>query len=387
MTSEPSAYPSGGALAGLRIIEFLGIGPGPFAGMMLADHGAEVIRVMRPDHQETFPDFDRFDVLARSRKVVAIDLKSPDGVRAARDLIGSADGLIEGFRPGVMERIGLGPAELIAQYPSLVYGRITGWGQDGPLAQTAGHDINYISINGLLHTVGRPGERPTPPVNYLADFGGGGMLLAFGMTAALLAVARGGPGQVVDAAMIDGSALLSGMVWQMKAAGRWSGPAGANLLDGGAHFYDTFECADGRFVAIGAIEPQFYARLLKGLGLADDTELDAQMDEAAWPRLRQKIAVAIATRSRDEWAALFSNDDACLTPVLTLDEARHHPHVTARNTYIEVGGQTQPAPAPRFSVTAPFAPRPPGLPSQEIRSTSAIYSVAQIAARDDDVVK
>ncbi|MBA2933761.1 CoA transferase [Sphingomonas sp. CGMCC 1.13654] len=371
-----------GALAGLRIVEFLGIGPGPFAGMMLADHGAEVIRVGRPGAQESFGDFDRFDVLARSRRTIAIDMKSADGLAIVRDLVGSADGLIEGFRPGVMERLGLGPDTLITENPRLVYGRMTGWGQDGPLAQSAGHDINYVAINGVLSTVGRPGERPVVPVNYTGDFGGGGMLLAFGMVTALLAVARGASGQVVDAAMVDGSALLSGMVWQMKAAGMWNGPAGANLLDGGAHFYDTFACADGRYVTIGAIEPQFYVALRRILGLAEDQAFDEQMDRARWPALREKIAAVIATRARDEWCTAFEGHDACFAPVMTLDEAPGHPHIAARGTLTETNGQIQPAPAPRLSATPPLPPRPPRRAGQDTEIVLSLigYSAERIAA-------
>ncbi|NIJ23348.1 CaiB/BaiF CoA transferase family protein [Sphingomonas japonica] len=359
-----------GALAGIRIVEFTGIGPGPFAGMMLADHGAQVIRIVRPTTAR-LPALDRFDVLARSRSVIAIDMKTPAGIAVVRDLCRCAHGVIEGYRPGVMERLGLGPDILIGDTPALVYGRITGWGQDGPLAQAAGHDINYIAINGVLHTIGRKGERPAVPVNYVGDFGGGGMLLAFGMLAALLAVRNGAPGQVVDAAMVDGSALLSGMVWQMKAAGLWRDLPQSNWLDGGAHFYDSYACADGKFVAIGAIEAPFYALLRERLGLADDPAFDAQFDPAAWDGLRDRLAAVFATRTRDEWAALLEGSDACFAPVLSLGEALAHPHIAARGTFVEVAGHTQPAPAPRFSKTpaaTPSGARPAG---EDVRTVLA----------------
>ncbi|MEQ1931181.1 MAG: CaiB/BaiF CoA-transferase family protein, partial [Parvularculaceae bacterium] len=274
-----------GPLEGVRIVEFAGIGPGPFCGMMLADHGAEVIRIDRMGAL-AMPK----DPLARSRKSVVLDMKKPEGARLARELAASADGLIEGFRPGVMERLGLGPDVLLKDNPKLVYGRMTGWGQTGPLASAAGHDINYISISGALHTCGRAGEKPTPPVNYLGDFGGGGMMLAFGMVAALLAVRNGAPGQVVDCAMTDGSALLSAMTWGFLAMGRWRDERGVNMLDTGAHFYDVYETKDGKWLSIGAIEPQFYALLREKLGLAQDKDFDAQYDPAAWPRLKEKVA-------------------------------------------------------------------------------------------------
>ncbi len=341
-----------GALDGLRIIEFAGLGPAPFCGMMLADHGAEIIRIDRPGAR-----LDSWDALSRSRRSLVLDMKQEAGLALARDLCREADGLIEGFRPGVMERLGLGPGELLADNPKLVYGRMTGWGQTGPWAPYAGHDINYLSISGVLHTIGVAGGKPVPPVNYVGDFGGGGMLLAFGMVSALLAVARGGPGQVIDAAMTDGSALLSGMVWALSAAGRWQDQAGHNLLDGGAHFYDTYACADGKYVAVGAIEPAFYTLLRQKLGLEEDTAFDAQHDPAAWPRLRQRLAALFLTRPRDAWCALLDQSDACFTPVLSLAEARAHPHNVARGTFVTVGGATQPAPAPRFARTAAPPPR------------------------------
>ena len=370
-----------GALDGVRIVEFTGIGPGPFAGMMLADHGAEVIRVGRPSTGGPGP-MDRHDVLARSRRVLAVDMKTPDGLAVVRDLCRSAQGVVEGFRPGVMERLGLGPDTLLGDNPSLVYGRVTGWGQDGPLARAAGHDINYIALSGVLGTIGRRGERPVPPVNYLGDFGGGGMLLAFGMVAALLAVARGALGQVVDAAMVDGSALLSGMTWQFKAAGMWRDERGANMLDGAAHFYDTYECADGGYVAIGSIEPQFYALLREKLGVADDPAFDRQLDPTAWARLRERMAAIFRTRTRDEWAAIMEGTDICFAPVLSLDEAPAHPHLAARGTFTQVGGRTQPAPAPRFSGTPAGPPRPARAAGDDARQVLAGlgYDAARIDA-------
>jgi alpha-methylacyl-CoA racemase len=343
-----------GALSGIRIIEFAGIGPGPFCGMMLADHGAEVIRIERPGARVA-----KTDPLLRSRRSIAIDMKRPRAIDAIRDLCRTADGIIEGFRPGVMERLGLGPEVLLADQPKLVYGRMTGWGQTGPLAQAAGHDINYIALSGALHTVGRRGETPVPPVNYLGDFGGGGMMLAFGMVSGLLAVRMGGPGQVIDAAMTDGSALLTAMTWGFHAAGLWRDERQENLLDGAAHFYDTYRCADGRDIAIGAIEGPFYALLREKLGIVGDAVFDAQMQPDAWAGLKTRMAALIATRTRDEWADLCDGSDACVTPVLSLAEAPHHQHNVARGTFVTVGGTVQPGPSPRFSVTPAAAPRPP----------------------------
>lgn len=373
-----------GPLAGIRIVEFEGIGPGPFTGMMLADHGAEVIRIMRPNYPGLLSGLTKTDVLARSRSRMAIDMKSPDGIAVVRDLCASADGLIEGFRPGVMERLGLGPQNLLGLNPALVYGRITGWGQDGPLAQSAGHDINYIAINGVLHTIGVRGGKPVPPVNYLGDFGGGGMLLAFGMVAALLAAKLHGAGQVIDAAMVDGSALLSGMVWQLHNGGMWTDAPGSNWLDGGSHFYDTYACSDGRYIAIGAIEAQFYAQLRVALGLADDPAFDAQMDPAGWPALKERIAAIIVTQTRDHWTALMEGTDICFAPVLTISEAPDHHHLAARETFIRVGGQTQPAPAPRFSRDRADPPRATSSKSNADELLSSIgYDPARIAALRD----
>lgn len=346
-----------GPLAGIRIIEIAGIGPGPFCGMMLADHGAEVIRVDRPGGQALLGD-PSSDLLNRSRKSVCIDLKQPEGIAAVRRLIGSADGLIEGFRPGVMERLGLGPDVLLADNPRLVFGRMTGWGQDGPYAQAAGHDLNYIALSGVLHACGRAGDKPTPPINLLGDFGGGGMMLAFGMVAALLNAAKTGEGQVVDCAMTDGSALLATMIWSLRANGRWSDRRGTNLLDTGSHFYDCYETADGEFISIAPVEPQFYRDLLSRLGLADDLDFASQYDPRRWPALKERLDALFRSKSRAEWCALLEHTDACFAPVLSMDEAPLHPHNQARETFLSVDGAVQPAPAPRYSRTKTRQPAP-----------------------------
>ena len=341
-----------GPLAGIRIIEFASIGPGPFCGMMLGDHGAEVIRVERPGGQ-----LDPRDALSRNRRSIALDVKTGGGLATARDLCRTADGIIEGYRPGVMERLGLGPDVLLADNPCLVYGRMTGWGQSGPLAHAAGHDINYIALTGALHTVGRKGEPPVPPFNYVGDFGGGAMMLAFGMVSALLFAKTGGRGQVVDAAMTDGSALLTGMPRAFLAAGTMTDNRGENLIDGGAHFYDSYECADGTWIAIGSIEPQFYALLRQHLGLLGDAAFDDQDNRAHWPALKKRIAAIFLTRTRADWCALLEGTDVCFAPVLSLAEAPQHPHNVARRTFLEVGGATQPAPAPRYSLTKHDTPQ------------------------------
>ncbi len=341
-------------LAGLRIVELAGIGPGPFCGMMLADHGAEVIRIDRGSRPGI--TVDSKDPLLRSRRSIALDLKRPEAVAAVRRICREADGLVEGFRPGVAERLGLGPDLLLADNRRLVYGRMTGWGQTGPMAHEPGHDINYIAISGALHAFGRAGEKPTPPINTVADFGGGGMLLAFGMVAALLHAQRTGEGQVVDAAMTDGSALLMSMIWGFRAMGRWSDARGVNLLDTGAHFYDTYECADGKWVSLGAIEPQFYAELRAVMGLSG-TEWDRQMDPRAWGRLKAELTRRFAERPRDAWVEAFAGHEVCFAPVLDFDEALAHPHNAARGTFVEAGGVPQPAPAPRYSTSATVPPQ------------------------------
>lgn len=340
---------SAGPLAGLRIIEMVGLGPAPFAAMMLADAGAEVIRIHPLNARVDVPLINTpHDLLARGRRSLALDLKRPEGRALMEELAGWADGLMEGFRPGVMERLGLGPEVLCAANPRLVYGRMTGWGQDGPLAQSAGHDINYIALSGVLAAIGEAGRAPVPPLNLLGDFGGGGMMLAFGMVCALLDAARSGRGQVVDAAMTDGSALLAAMIWGFRAGGGWPGGRGQNLLDGGAHFYTTYDCAGGGHVAVGAIEPKFRAALYDGLGL-EMPPLSEQADPANWPRLRADLAAVFAARERDHWAALFEGTDACVTPVLDWDEAPAHPHNRARDTFVQAHGVMQPRAAPRFA--------------------------------------
>jgi alpha-methylacyl-CoA racemase len=344
-----------GALDGVRIVEMAGLGPVPFAGMMLADHGAEVIRVERhgvPHHEQSI------DLLNRSRKTIRIDLKYESGRQVVRELVRGVDGIIEGFRPGVMERLGLGPVELVAENSRLVYGRMTGWGQSGPYAAEAGHDINYIALSGALHAIGRAGGKPTPPLNLVGDFGGGGMFLAFGMVAALLSAGRTGRGQVIDCAMTDGAALLMTMIWSMRAAGQWRDERGMNFLDSGAPFYDVYECADGRHVSIGSIEPRFFALLLKKLEIEHDMA-DRQFDRSAWPAIRERIAARFLTRTRDEWCTIMEHSDACFAPVLSLTEAPRHPHNAARATFIDVGGIVQPAPAPRFSETPASTPLKP----------------------------
>jgi alpha-methylacyl-CoA racemase len=353
-----------GPLAGYRIIELAGIGPGPFCGMMLSDMGAEVIRVERAAPGAPAPK----DVLVRNRRSIAVDLKSPAGVETVLRLCEGADALFEGFRPGVTERLGLGPDDCMGRNPKLVYGRMTGWGQDGPMAQAAGHDINYIGLSGALHAIGRAGERPVPPLNLVGDFGGGGMLLAFGVVCALLEAQRSGKGQVVDAAMVDGAASLMSMFFSFAAQGGFTDQRGTNLLDGGAHFYDTYETKDGKYVCIGSIEPQFYALLVEKAGLDPDT-FAPQMDREQWPALKDKLAEVFLTKTRDEWCGIMEGTDVCFAPVLSLFEAPDHPHNRARGTFVDVDGITQPAPSPRFSRTVPEvrgAGRPPGSDSDEV---------------------
>lgn len=351
-----------GALQGLKIVEMAGIGPAPFAGMMLADHGAEVIRVER-EGLIGIPD----DPLLRSRRTIALDLKKESACQVVRRISERSDALIEGYRPGVMERLGLGPEVLIGDNPRLVYGRVTGWGREGPLASTAGHDINYLALTGLLHGIG-PRERPVTPSNYIADFAGGGMMLAFGMVSALLEVQRGGEGQVVDCAMTDGAALLGALTYGMRAAGLWTDERESNLLDGGSATYGVYECSDGKFLALGAIEPKFRASLLTALELPDDAG-------------KEEIAAVISTRSRDEWEAHFAGGDCCVAPVLDLEEAPAHPHNQSQGTFIDVAGVIQPGPAPRLSATpapSPSAPREPGADGEELLGEFG-YSAEEIS--------
>ena len=372
-----------GPLTGLRIVEFAGIGPGPFCGMMLADHGAEVIRIDRASGSRGGSSpVSRADVLARGRKSIALDLKSAEGVMLARKLCATADGLIEGFRPGVMERLGLGPDELLGDNPKLVYGRMTGWGQTGPYAPYAGHDINYIALAGALAHFGREGEKPTPPINMVGDFGGGGMMLAFGMVSALLNVARGGKGQVIDAAMTDGTAVLMGMIHGMKNAGVWKEELGVNTLDTGAHFYDTYETADGKYVSVGSIEPQFYAQLRELAGLTEDRDFDAQHDPSKWPALKAKLTDLFKTRTRAEWDALMEHTDVCYAPVLTMSEAAEHPHNRAREAFVTIGDHLQPAPAPRYSETRPETPEPAPLPGDDSEAV-----LKDIGLNADEIVR
>jgi alpha-methylacyl-CoA racemase len=343
-----------GPLQGIKVVELSSIGPGPFCAMLLADLGAEVLAVDRPAAGAA-----GWPVLfARGRRRVAVDLKHPDGPGVVLDLVASADALVEGFRPGVAERLGIGPEACLARNPRLVYGRVTGWGQDGPLAPAAGHDIDYIAVAGALHPVGPAGGPPVPPLNLLGDFGGGGMLLALGVVAALLEAGRSGQGQVVDAAMVDGAALLTTQLHELLAAGLWTDRRGANLLDGAAPFYAVYETADGRHLAVGALEPQFWAELLDRVGL-DPDDLPAQHDRTGWPVLRRRLAERFRSRTRDEWCALLEGTDACVAPVLSLSEAPAHPHNQARVAFIEVAGVTQPAPAPRFGRTPCAQPAPP----------------------------
>ena len=345
MTQANSAR-SGGPLSGLRIIEFQGIGPGPLCGTFLGDMGADVIRIDRAQAPATTDH----GALGRNRRSVGLDLKHPRGIETAQRLLAGADALIDPYRPGVMERLGLGPEVCLALNPRLVYGRMTGWGQDGPLAMAAGHDINYIALTGALAAIGEQGRRPVPPLNLVGDFGGGALYLAFGIACRLIEAQRSGQGQVVDAAMVDGAALLMGLLYSLRQSGHWPGGRGENMLDGGAHFYGCYQCADDNWIAIGSIEPQFYALLRDKLGL-DDPLFDAQHDRTQWGALRTKLEVVFRTRTRAEWCGLMEGSDVCFAPVLSMDEAPHHPHNVARGTFVELDGEMQPAPGPRFSRT------------------------------------
>ena len=372
-----------GPLDGIRIVEIAGLAPGPFCAMMLADNGAEVLKIDRAAGQgDVLPVPTKADILGRGRRSVAVDLKHPDGVATVLRLVDRADGLIEGFRPGVMERLGLGPDACLERNPRLVYGRMTGWGQDGPLVHAAGHDINYIALSGALDAIGRTGDAPVPPLNLVGDFGGGGMLLAFGMVAALLSAARTGQGQVVDAAMVDGAAALMAMTYGLKAAGFWPAERGGNLLDTGAHFYEVYETKDGKFVALGSIEPQFYAELLKKTGLDSDPDFAQQMNPAAWPALKERLAEVMRTKTRAEWCDLMEGSDVCFAPVLSMAEAPEHPHNRARGSFFENDGVVQPAPAPRFSETAAETPSPPAAPGADTDAALADWGFtdSEIAA-------
>jgi alpha-methylacyl-CoA racemase len=357
MSSEQSPTTRGGPLSGVRVVEFAGIGPGPHASMLLADLGADVVRVQRAGSLPA--EGSVADQLLRGRSaVVEADLKSPADLEEVLRLVERADVIVEGFRPGVMERLGLGPDTLLERNPRLVYGRMTGWGQDGPMADRAGHDINYISLTGMLHAIGRADERPTPPLNLVGDFGGGSMFLVVGVLAALVERGISGRGQVVDAAMVDGASVLGQMMWAFRGTGLWQDKRGVNMLDTGAPWYEVYETSDGRYMAVGAIEPQFYVQLIEGLGLAD-ADLPHQLDVERWPELRATFTETFATRTRDEWAAVFEGTDACTTPVLDFTEAPVHPHLASRQTIVDIDGVTQASVAPRFSRTVPDTPAGP----------------------------
>ncbi|WP_432066244.1 CaiB/BaiF CoA transferase family protein [Streptomyces sp. C10-9-1] len=371
MNHEP---PGTGPLAGLRVLEVASLAPAPFACTLLADLGAQVLRVDRASDVD--PDTRHStDTLARGRSSIAVDLKHPEGAALVRRLTTTADVLVEGFRPGVAERLGIGPEECRAVNPRLIYGRMTGWGQSGPLAPHAGHDITYLAVSGALGFMGPHDQPPAPPVNLLGDFGGGGMLLALGILAALHERQRSGRGQVVDAAMVDGAALLTTALHGLRAAGQWTGSRGENLLDGGAPFYTTYETADGQYMAIGPLEEKFYAQLLTGLALTDDPDLPAQYDRERWPELRRRLAAAFRTRTRDEWTAVFEHTDACVAPVLSPWEAHDHPHNAARSVYTTTGGVRQPAPAPRFERTPGGIQGPPPVPGRDTRSALEDWGV------------
>jgi len=354
-----------GPLKGVKIIEFGGIGPGPFCAMMLSDMGADVIRIERKGSLSlTEP---KYDVMMRNRRSISLDLRKPEGAAAVLKMVARVDALQEGFRPGVMEKLGLGPNICLEINPALVYGRMTGWGQEGPLARAAGHDINYISLSGALHTFGRKGQKPVAPLNLVGDFGGGGMLLAFGLVCALFEAQKSGRGQVVDAAMVDGSAALMAMIYGLRAAGLWADARGVNLLDGGAHFYDTYETADGKYISVGAIEPQFYRLLLQHAAI-EDPDFNDQLDQKKWPAFKEKITAIFKTKTRAEWCRIMEGSDICFAPVLSLDEAPDHPHNRERKTFVEVDGVVQPAPTPRFSKTPPELQSPPPQPGEHTKA-------------------
>ena len=367
-----------GPLTDLRVVEMQGIGPAPLAGQFLSDLGAEVTLITRKSGK-----FDPTDINNRGKRSVALNLKSPDGIAAAKALITNADVLIEGFRPGVMERMGLGPGDCHALNAGLVYGRMTGWGQDGPWAQTAGHDINYLGLTGFLHATGKAGDVPTPPLNIGADYGGGTMFLLFGILAALHERQSSGKGQVIDAAMVDGASAMMALIHSMQARAMWSEAREANLLDGGAPFYRCYECADGKFLAVGPLEPQFFAELVEKAGLPA-AHRSTQMETAGWPARRQEYAEVFRQKTRDEWAAIFDGSDACATPVMTWSEAPDHPHLAARGTFVAPGGVSQAAPAPRFSRTPPKAPAPPPAPGAD---TDAVLAELGYGAEDIEAMR
>lgn len=360
-----------GPLTGVRIVELAGIGPAPFCCMLLADMGADIVRVDRLSSAGLGVELDRkYDLLSRGRRSIALDLKKPEGVETVLRLAERADMLVEGFRPGVTDRMGLGPDACWARNAALVYGRMTGWGQDGPMAQAAGHDMNYIALTGALGSIGRAGESPVPPLNLVGDFGGGSLYLAMGLLAAYIEAQKSGKGQVVDAAMVDGAASLMTIFYGLRASGHWPGARGENILDGGAPFYDVYETADGEYVSVAPIEAKFYAEFLERIGLAD-ADLPAQNDRAHWGALKARIAGVMKSKTRTEWCALLEGTDACFAPVLSLDEAPGHPHMVARDTFIEIDGVTQPGPAPRFSRTPGGVQQPPSSPGADTEAALA----------------
>jgi len=379
-----------GPLEGVKVIELAGIGPGPFAAMMLSDMGATVIRVERSGAVRGGDPADPpKDSLTRGRQSIGVDLKNPEGIETVMKLVEQADVIMEGFRPGVTERLGLGPDDCMARNPAIVYGRMTGWGQEGPYASAAGHDINYIALAGALEPIGRAGEKPTPPLNLVGDFGGGGMFLAFGIACALLEAKNSGKGQVVDAAMVDGAATLMSMFWGMKAMGFWQPERGTNMLDTGAPFYDVYETADNKYISIGSIEPQFYAELLRLSGLGELDDFPNQMDRGQWPAMKETVAEIFMQKTRDEWCALMEHTDVCFAPVLSMEEATEHPHNVERGTFTEVGGVTQQSPAPRFSRTKPEIQGPashPGQHTDQVLADFGFDAAAVAALRESGAV-
>jgi len=361
-----------GPLNGVKVLEFAGIGPGPFCCMLLSDMGADVVRLDRKGGRPGFKN----DIPARGRRHIALDLKDPNDVALALSMMEKADVVIEGFRPGVMERLGLGPDEALKRNPKIIYGRMTGWGQHGPLAEAAGHDLNYIALSGALHAMGRKDDAPSPPLNLVGDYGGGSLYLAMGVCAALFEAQRSGKGQVIDAAITDGAASLMSVIYGLRASGIWTDERDNNLLDGGAHFYDVYETKDGKFVTIGSIEPQFYSLLLEKTGLTNDPAFAVQMNKPEWPAMSEKLADVIKTKTRDEWTSLMEGTDVCFAPVLSMAEAPDHPHNVARQTFVEVGGLKQPAPAPRFSRTPGAVQHPPGGNGDEPQKILADWGVS-----------
>src|SRR5262245_12156866 len=353
-----------GVLSGYKVVEFAGIGPAPMCAMLLSDMGAEVLRIDRAEEANLgIPTDAKYSVLHRGRRSVALDLKRQEATAAALKLIERADALIEGFRPGVMERLGLGPEQCLARNPRLVYGRMTGWGQEGPLAHASGHDINYIALTGALHSIGRKGEAPVPPLNLVGDFGGGGVYLALGVVGALLEAQKSGQGQVIDVAMVDGAASLMAAIYGLRAAGRWTDQRGDNILDTGTHYYNVYETSDGKYVSVGSIEPKFYAELLRLAGL-EHQELPRQNERSAWPALTDKLASIFKTKTREEWCKIMEGSEVCFAPVLSMQEAPQHPHNQLRETFVDMDGVVQPAPAPRFTRTPSAIQRPPAAPGE-----------------------